>query len=267
MPSARTGSSVAHARATRPTILSALGLAAGVVLLIGPGAAAGQGPELPDTFTNLKVLPKDISREQLMGVMHGFTEGLGVRCTFCHVEKPGERRPDFPSDDKLTKRRARFMLEMVQNLNGKVLPRIPEPESSLVQVGCYTCHRGRPMPQTLADTLGAVLASRGVQAVPAAYQELREKYYGRGMYDFGPGTLVAMALGLARDYRTDDALAILQLNATQYPKDAETYVATGEVYRSAGKRDEAIQAFRKALELDPKSRGAQRALQQLGVHP
>ncbi len=261
-PCARDG---AARRRRRPGIVASGGLLLGLAAsVLGLGTAAPAAAQQPDTFTNLKVLPKDISRERLLAVMRHFTDDLGVRCTFCHVQEKGQRRPDFAKDDKLTKRRARFMLEMVRDLNGKVLPQIPEPESSLVRVNCYTCHRGRPMPQTLADTLGRIIAAEGVGAVPAVYQELREKYYGRGMYDFGPSTLVEMALGLAREKRTDDALALLQLNLTQYPRDADTYVGIGEVQQAAGRKDEAIQAYQKALELDPKNRAAQRALERLG---
>jgi hypothetical protein len=34
---------------------------------------------------NLKVLPKNISKEDLDKVMDGFKASLGVRCNYCHA--------------------------------------------------------------------------------------------------------------------------------------------------------------------------------------
>ena len=55
--------------------LTVLGLAA-----LAPAARA-QGRFPPDSFTNLKVLPKHIEPRTLLGTMRGFAIGLGVRCT------------------------------------------------------------------------------------------------------------------------------------------------------------------------------------------
>jgi len=52
-------------------------------------------------FKNLKILPKDISKEQLDTIMHRFNAALGVKCNFCHAFKDG--KPDFPSDEKKEK--------------------------------------------------------------------------------------------------------------------------------------------------------------------
>ena len=57
--------------------------------------------EIPDTFTNLKVFPQDIGKRQLLGAMRDFSTSLGVRCTFCHVQRePGEFDSiDWASDE------------------------------------------------------------------------------------------------------------------------------------------------------------------------
>src|SRR5262245_50078991 len=82
-------------------------------------ASSGSAQFPPDSFTNLKVLPRDINRDTLVAMMAGFTRALGVRCTYCHVGE--ENRPlstyDFASDDKPTKRTARIMLQMVHHIN------------------------------------------------------------------------------------------------------------------------------------------------------
>ena len=82
--------------------------------------------QVPDHFTNLTVLPKTISKDDLLKVMRNFTDGLGVRCDFCHVEEKDQstRKFDFSSDDKDNKKIARVMLKMVNNINGDYLSQI-----------------------------------------------------------------------------------------------------------------------------------------------
>ena len=88
--------------------------AAGLALIGGRARA-----QFPETFENLKVLPKDISRQDLSGVMRGFASALGVRCVHCHVgqDNPGLKGVDFRSDEKETKRIARAMMKMAAAIN------------------------------------------------------------------------------------------------------------------------------------------------------
>jgi hypothetical protein len=71
--------------------------------------------QFPEKFTNLKVLPKDISRAELQSTMRGFAFALNVRCEHCHVEKAGGKKfeMDFVADEKDAKKTARVMLEMI----------------------------------------------------------------------------------------------------------------------------------------------------------
>ena len=89
----------------------------------------------PGPPQNLQVLPKDISRADLIATMQKVAGSLGVRCDFCHV--PG----NFASDDKDTKQTARRMLRMVNDINKDNFSGRPE-------VSCYTCHRGSTMPES-----------------------------------------------------------------------------------------------------------------------
>lgn len=111
---------------------------------------------------NLQVLPRDLSREQLIAIMRTFTRGLGVKCNHCHVvtaTTPKEEL-DFASDAKEEKRVARVMIQMTTQINKEWLQRVeqveghaePEPApapGTLTQprVGCWTCHRGHVEPE------------------------------------------------------------------------------------------------------------------------
>ena len=97
---------------------------------------------------NLKVLPKDISHEDLDKVMHGFNKALGVRCNFCHApQKDDPKRMDFASDAKPEKERARMMMRMTSKINKKYfhVKGVSNP-AAILAVSCATCHNGKAFP-------------------------------------------------------------------------------------------------------------------------
>src|SRR5712664_1298941 len=117
-----------------------------IVLLACTPAAA----QFPDKFTNLKALPKDISKNELQSTMRGFAFALGVRCDHCHVEKMApEKGLDFPADDQDPKKTARLMLQMVAAINHDYIRKIPKatPDATPIQVQCVTCHHGLTQPR------------------------------------------------------------------------------------------------------------------------
>ncbi|MCH8327203.1 MAG: c-type cytochrome [Candidatus Marinimicrobia bacterium] len=103
--------------------------------------------QIPDMFVNLKVLPGDIAKADLVNTMKSFTKALGVRCEYCHVGEGDLANFDFPSDKKKHKVKARVMLEMVAAINGDYLPRIKDDDNHMPEVSCMTCHRGKKMPE------------------------------------------------------------------------------------------------------------------------
>jgi hypothetical protein len=62
----------------RLAVLASVLVFAGVVV-----QAQGQQPQ--PAPTNLKVLPKTSTRQEVINVMRPFTRALGVRCQHCHV--------------------------------------------------------------------------------------------------------------------------------------------------------------------------------------
>jgi thioredoxin reductase len=124
----------------------AIGL--GAILLLA-GASSARTTQLPSKFTNLQVVPKDISGADLVNAMKGFTRALGVRCEHCHVGEGNDlSKFDFAADTKPTKVTARKMLQMTAKLNDAVKD-IGEP-STTPKITCFTCHRGAVKPATAA---------------------------------------------------------------------------------------------------------------------
>lgn len=104
---------------------------------------------------NLKVLPKDISHDDLEKEMHFYNESLNVKCSYCHA--PSKERPgklDFASDSNSHKEETREMMRMTSNINEKYFQIKENSAQHLNVVNCYTCHRGEEMPLVLppADT-------------------------------------------------------------------------------------------------------------------
>lgn len=252
-------------RRSRPPRAAAL-VAAGLAL-----AAVAASAQVPDTFKNLQVLPKDVAKAELVGTMRGFSRALGVRCVFCHVgeDTPHLDKVDFASDDKPEKKLAREMMRLTADVNRRVeaaFAAVPG-ERSEVRVTCGTCHRGVVHPRLIGDVLTATLAEKGAGAAVARYRELREKYGESGAYDFSAGGLSAVVVGLAREDRLDDAAALARLNSEVHPSSARAFSQLGQIEAARGDAAAARAAYRRALDLDPGDARVRQRLERLAAPP
>jgi hypothetical protein len=118
------------------------------VVMAGAQTPQQKKDPLPDKFMNLKVLPQDISKPELVNTMKSFAQSLGVRCNFCHVGQGDDLSTyDFMSDEKEHKQVARTMLQMVREINQNHLVKLAEDGKQPPRVSCWTCHRGEEEPQ------------------------------------------------------------------------------------------------------------------------
>ena len=238
---------------------------ASLVLAIRVAPAVAQ---IPDKFTNLKVLPKDISKEELVATMRGFSGALGVRCTHCHV---GGTAADltgmkFESDDKKQKKVARAMMAMVQKINGSLMKKtkIEDP----IQVKCVTCHHGVARPEPLVDILKRDFEKGGADSAKADYLALKAKHYGAAAYDFKPRTLNEVAEWLSNVKKDDAAaIAIMQFSIEQDPGVASSYNLLGRIQAGKGDKPAAMASLKKAIELDPNDKQSARLLEKLQAEP
>lgn len=218
--------------------------------------AAEQQPDIYADPQNLEVLPDDITSQGLRETMKGFALGLGVRCETCHVGEAGQPLDsfDFESDEKAMKRKARVMLKMVGDINGEYVPRLNEIEDATrVEVRCVTCHRGRPKPMLIQDELDETLADAGPDEAVARYAELRESFYGSHSYDFSEFTLPMYGEGLARRGQLGAAIALLQINAENFPESYYTQFILAELHNAADDKTAALAAYNRAVELNPRA--------------
>jgi len=128
--------------------------AAALCVLLFSAAQAQQPPAAPPSGhshppapppTNLQVLPKTLTGEQVHEIMHKWEAELGTECSTCHAADPTRKMPNgrpalnFADDTKPEKATARTMVRMVEEINSQYIGKI---DNSGMPVSCGTCHRG-----------------------------------------------------------------------------------------------------------------------------
>ena len=100
--------------------------------------------------TNLKVLPKNLTGDQVHEIMEGWEAALGAHCNTCHAPDPnnigpnGRPRLNFADDSKPEKATARLMYRMTEDINKNYVSMV---DNSGAAVTCGTCHRGHLGPE------------------------------------------------------------------------------------------------------------------------
>jgi len=118
-----------------------------------PPAAGGASPQRVRSFpapTNLKVLPKTMTGEQVHELMETWEGSLGVKCSTCHAANPndigpnGRPRLNYADDSKEDKATARIMYAMTEEINKSYVSKVSDSDA---KVTCGTCHRGHLDPE------------------------------------------------------------------------------------------------------------------------
>jgi photosynthetic reaction center cytochrome c subunit len=101
--------------------------------------ASPDGPKAGKTYQNVKVLG-DLSVAQFTQLMVYMTNWVAPTegCAYCH------NPANLAEDGKYTKVVARRMIEMTQHINSGWKNHVAE-----TGVTCYTCHRGKPVPEKI----------------------------------------------------------------------------------------------------------------------
>jgi len=233
-------------------------------------AQGGGAPPQQQPYENLKYFSKDLPRDSLITIMRGFTYALGVNCAFCHVEEEpaqagGRPRLKPALDDKVEKRTARFMLTMVDTLNGVTLAKVPQRHEA-VRITCVTCHRGSPLPGTIETVITDAVDQFGADSAIARYRKLRENM-GNGRYDFSEYPLSVAARTLVGRGKTDAALAILAMSQEYNPSSADVDMQLGDIYEKQGDKDKAVTRYQAAWTKRPNDPRIRGALTRLGKPP
>lgn len=234
-----------------------------LAILFAPSACGQQSWSWPEKPSNLQVLPKDWPGSRLQPVMIGFTRALGVRCSYCHKGEEGKPLAtyDFPSDENPNKNRAREMLRMLGSIDDH-LKKIQPSGDQRVNMWCHTCHRGRPRPMTLEEELLEQYRVKGVEPALDYYADLKEKYYGKGAYDFGENALNSFGYEVLKSDAAG-AIQVFRLNAAQFPQSGNVWDSLAEAYMKSGNLKKAEEYYQKALVRDTSDKNAKDMLQKI----
>jgi tetratricopeptide (TPR) repeat protein len=121
---------------------------------------------------------------------------------------------------------------------------------------------GNPLPPTIDQVEAAI--ERGDSA--AAEQALRAGQAGTiNRFRSLESEVNGLGYRLLGSGETAKAVQVFQLNTRVYPRSANTFDSLGEALLAAGRRDDAIAAYRHAVEVEPGFPPSVQALQRLGV--
>lgn len=93
-----------------------------------------------EVFRNIQLF-KTMEAGKLPGTMGFWSHALGVTCKHCHIVDQWEK------EDRPEKQIARDMVGMVSEINTNLLKNIKNLDSPEPKIGCWTCHRGKVIPE------------------------------------------------------------------------------------------------------------------------
>jgi tetratricopeptide (TPR) repeat protein len=127
----------------------------------------------------------------------------------------------------------------------------------------YVFDRERTIPAS--EVLLRIIERQGVDNAIERFHKMKNQY--RTIYRFNVSEQEINALGytLLRDDKTDEAIAIFNLNVSEHPKSWNAYDSLGEAYMKKGENELAVKNYQKSLELNPNNQNGKDMLKELGV--
>ncbi|MFL5461167.1 MAG: tetratricopeptide repeat protein [Gemmatimonadales bacterium] len=116
---------------------------------------------------------------------------------------------------------------------------------------------------SVSDQMAAALDSGDLSEALHRYRSYRADPKRR--YVDTEEELNSLAYRLLHEKRMDQAIAIFELNAAEHPRSSNVWDSLGEACLLVGRREAAIQHYRKSLELDPSNENARSVLAQLRI--
>ena len=118
-----------------------------------------------------------------------------------------------------------------------------------------------PQGQAFADVVFTLAMRDGATAaIAAAKAALRDTEH---LLPHGPRIALNAAYGLMDAHRWNDALSLLEFQLELTQNSDDVYAARAHIYNELGKRDEALAAVKRALEINPSNDNARTLLERL----
>ena len=119
----------------------------------------------------------------------------------------------------------------------------------------------RQVKESAAAEVGRAVDEGGAAAGVARYRELVAANDPDLFFDENEFNLLGYRL--LGQSKVDDAIAVFQLNVESYPESWNVYDSLGEAYAVKGNTQQAIELYRRSLELNPDNTNATQALERL----
>ena len=117
-----------------------------------------------------------------------------------------------------------------------------------------------PKKSVAYDVLG-VIQSEGIEAGTAHYNKIKDA----DNYDLNENEMNQIGYKLMGSDKIEEALQVFKLNVEAFPKSSNVYDSYGEAFMKLGKNDQAIENYKKSIELNPGNQGGIDMLKKLGV--
>jgi len=117
--------------------------------------------------------------------------------------------------------------------------------------------------KSIAVTLSATIASRGIDQAAQQYHDLKASQ--AAAYNFDESELNTLGYELIHKKEFKEAIRIFQLNVEAYPQSGNADDSLAEAYMDDGNKPQAIANYQKSLRLNPKNGNAVKMLQKLNA--
>lgn len=113
----------------------------------------------------------------------------------------------------------------------------------------------------IAPKMFDTIKKQGIEAALLMYHSLKET--NGASYEFSESEFNSLGYKLLSDGDKVSAIRVFELNTDQYPSSSNAFDSLGEAYQKAGKKDLAIKAYKRAVELDKNNLHARNMLHEL----
>jgi hypothetical protein len=120
-----------------------------------------------------------------------------------------------------------------------------------------------PIPRSIASSIVTILRKQGVPAALQRYATLKATAHAD--YIFNPSELNKLGYALLLKGRVQDAVAVWEFNAREYPDDWNVYDSLGDGYAAAGTQDreKAIASYQRSMTLNPSNTHASMMIERI----
>jgi len=148
------------------------------------------------------------------------------------------------------------LIVLLNNTGGAPLNQMTQSIRAILKGKTYDL----PKKSVAYDVLG-VIQSDGIEAGIVHYHKIKES----DDYDLNENEMNQVGYQLMGSDKIEEALQVFKLNVEAFPKSSNAYDSYGEAFMKLGKNDQAIENYKKSIELNPGNQGGIDMLKKLGV--